>query len=94
MRLGIRRYESNAGKHKASRPNAYGKGRVASPMDLSDQEAQELLNRAIPIKGRLYARKGKHNYTFPNTRDNIYHGYIVDELGDDILRELNRGAWE
>ncbi len=93
-RLGIRIYEANDVKHKKERENYYGKGKTASPMDLSDQEAQELLNRAIWIKGRLYARKGIHNYTFQNTRDCIYHGYISDFPGDDILRELYRMKWD
>ena len=92
--LGIRRYEANAVKHKTNRWNAYGKGRMASPMDLSDEEAQELLNRAIEVKGRLYARKHGKNYAFQNTMDNVYHGYIAEDLGDDILRELNKKVWE
>lgn len=93
-KLGIRLYEANDIKHKKEKENYYGKGKTASPMDLPDQEAQELLNRAIWIKGRLYARRGIHNYTFQNTRDCIYHGYISDSLGDDIQRELYRVKWD
>ncbi len=92
--LGIRIYEPNDGKHKKDKKNYYGKGKVASPMDLSDEEAQELLNRAIWIKNRLYARKGKTNYAFQNTRDCIYHGYIAEDLGDDILTALYSVKWD
>ena len=57
-KLGIRHYHANIGKHKPNRENKYGKGKVASPMDLSDADAQELLNKAIPVDSRLYAKKG------------------------------------
>ncbi len=92
--LGIRIYEANIKKHKKERENYYGRGKVASPMDLSDLEAQELLNRAIWIKNRLYARKGTHNYAFQHTGNCIYHGYIADDLGDDILSVLYREKWD
>ena len=92
--LGIRIYEANATKHKKDRDNPYGKGKVASPMDLSDEEAQELLDHAIWIKQRLYARKGNRNYAFQNTKDCIYHGYIAEDLGDDILAVLYERKWD
>lgn len=92
--LGLRIYIPNDKKHKKDRQNPYGKGKVASPMDLDGEAAQELLDRAIRIKGRLYARKGKYNYTFQNTGGCIYHGYIAEDLGDDILSELNRKKWD
>ncbi len=92
--LGLRIFKANDEKHKKDRDNAYGKGRVASRMDLPDEEAQRLLDHAIWIKQRLYARKGKHNYTFQNEQDCIYHGYIADDLGDDILKELYKEKWD
>lgn len=92
--LGIRVYEANDEKHKRDRENAYGKGKVASPMDLPDEEAQELLNHAIWINGRLYARKGKYNYAFQKTRNCIYHAYIADDLGDDIVSRLLSEKWD
>lgn len=92
--IGMRIYKANDEKHKKDRDNAYGKGRIGSPMDLRDDEAQELLDRAIWIKQRLYARKGKHNYAFQNERDCIYHCYIADDLGDDILKELYKKKWD
>lgn len=55
--LGLRRYIANDKKHKFDRENSYGKGKVGSRMDLHDEEAQALLNGAIDIKGRLYAKK-------------------------------------
>lgn len=92
--LGIRIYKANDKKHKKDRANAYGKGRIGSPMDLSDEEAQELLNHAIWIKQHLYARKGKHNYAFQNEQDCVYHGYIADNLSEDILKELYKRKWD
>lgn len=92
--LGMRIYKANDKKHKKDGDNAYGKGRIGSPMDLCDDEAQELLDCAIWIKQRLYARKGKHNYAFQNEQDCIYHCYIADDLGDDILKELYKKKWD
>lgn len=88
--LGIRKYIANDKKHKFARENPYGKGRVGSRMDLHDEEAQELLNKAIEIKGRLYAKKNDNYYAFQNERDIDYHGYRADDLGDDIKRQLDR----
>lgn len=88
--LGIRRYIANDKKHKFDRENPYGKGKVGSRMDLRNEEAQELLNKAIEIKGRLYAKKNDHYYAFQNERDIDYHGYRADDLGDDIKHRLDR----
>lgn len=92
--LGVRIYRANDVKHKKDRVNYYGKGKSASPMDLDNETAQDLLNRAIWIKGRLYARKHGRNYAFQCTGGNVYHCYIADDLGDDILHELNAHKWE
>lgn len=92
--LGIRVYEANDEKHKRDRDNPYGKGKVGSPMDLPDEEAQELLDHAIWVKGRLYARKGKCNYAFQKTRNCTYHAYIADDLGDDIVSRLLSEKWD
>ena len=59
-------------------------------MDLHDEEAQELLNKAIEIKERLYAKKNGHYYAFQNERDIDYHGYRADDLGEDVKRQLDR----
>ncbi|MDC7289334.1 hypothetical protein NXH76_16155 [Blautia schinkii] len=88
--LGLRRYIANNAKHKFDRENPYGKGRIGSRMDLHDEEAQELLNKAVEIKGRLYAKKNGYYYAFQNERDIDYHGYRIDDLGDDIKRQLVR----
>ena len=63
-------------------------------MDLSDEEAQYLLDRANSIKGRLYAKKGRNYYAFQKTRECIYHGYIADDLGDDIKSAINSEKWD
>ena len=73
--LGRRIYQANSGKHKSSRFNPYGKGKVASPMDLTDDEAQDLLNRSVPIGQRFYGKRNGKYYTFNCTQNNIYHGY-------------------
>lgn len=88
--LGIRRYVANDIKHKFDRENPYGKGKVGSRMDLRDKEAQELLNKAIDVKGRLYAKKNGHYYAFQNEGNIDYHGYRADNLGDDIKRQLDK----
>lgn len=93
MILGKRIYRANSGKHKKERWNAYGKGKVGSPMDLNDEEAQILLDHAIEYKGRLYGRKDGKNYSFQNEQDVIYHGYQDENLGDDVVRELDKYLW-
>ena len=87
--LGLRRWIANSVKHKPDRDNPYGKGKVGSRMDLDDEEAQELLNQAIYIKGRLYGKKDGKYYAFQNERDINYHGYIADDMGEDIKRKLD-----
>lgn len=88
--LGLRRYIANDKKHKFDRENLYGKGKVGSRMDLHDEEAQDLLNKAIEIKGRLYAKKNGHYYAFQKERDIDYHGYRAEDLGDDIKCLLDK----
>ncbi len=87
--LGLRKYIANDAKHKFDRENPYGKGRVGSRMDLQDEEAQDLLNKAVEIKGRLYAKKNGRYYAFQNERDIDYHAYRADDLGDDIRYRLD-----
>lgn len=88
--LGLRRYIPNAKKHKFDRENPYGKGKTGSRMDLYDDEAQNLLNKAVKIKGRLYGKKNGNYYAFQNERDIDYHGYRADDLGEDVKRQLDR----
>lgn len=88
--LGIRRYIANDKKHKFDRDNPYGKGKIGSRMDLHDEDAQDLLNKAVEIKGRLYAKRSGYYYAFQNEGDIDYHGYRVDDLGDDIKSQLDK----
>lgn len=88
--LGRRRYIANDIKHKFGRENPYGKGKIASRMDLHKEDAQELLNRAAEIDGRLYAKKDGFYYAFQNERDIDYHGYRADDLADGIKRQLDK----
>ena len=92
--LGLRVYKANDKKHKKDKENAYGKNRFASRMDLDDVQAQMLLDKAILVKGRLYARKSNINYAFQNERECVYHGYQCADLSDDILRALDKASWE
>ncbi len=92
--LGIRIYQANNKKHKVDRENYYGKGKVASIMDLSDEEAQNLLDKAIFVDGKLYGQKSDSYYAFQCTKDNIYHGYKVNNLSEKIVRELNHFRWD
>lgn len=88
--LGIRKYSANSNKHKFDRENPYGKGKVASRMDLNDSDAQKLLNRAVYIDGRLYAKKDGYYYAFQNEGDVNYHGYRADDLKENITRKLDK----
>lgn len=92
--LGIRRYHANAGKHKPDRKNNYGKGKVASPMDLDDGTAQELLNKAVLIDGRLYAKRQGRIYTFMKEAPCVYHGYINEQASEHVQKELNKMQWD
>lgn len=71
-------------KHNRSMPTY---GVKDTPMDLTDEEAEELLNRGIPIGSRIFGclAKGKI-YVFPRHGANEYHGYPVD------VRELRTRA--
>lgn len=79
-RLGIRIYEPSP-KHKIN----LGWGTV---MGLSDSEAQELLQRAIPVNQEythLIAKRNGKYYSFRCHYDNCYHGYW-----DNTMSEKNR----
>jgi len=92
--LGIRYYHANAVKHKAERVNMYGRGKQASPMDLDDETAQLLLNRAIPANNRLYAKKNGKIYAFMKERPCIYHGYIDDGAPESVRKKLDKIQWD
>lgn len=52
------------------------------------------MNRAIYIKGRLYAKKGTSYYTFPTEGDVNYHGYhIDDDISEDVRRQIDKRIW-
>lgn len=93
-KLGIRHYRANAGKHKPDRKNEYGKGKVASPMDLDDEAAQELLNRAVQIDNRLYAKKNGKIYSFMPEAPCIYHGYIDEQVPESVRRKIEKLQWD
>lgn len=78
--LGMRVYQPNP-KHTAV-SHAYGKGKVASPMQLNQEEAQTLLNQAIEVGDRLCAAKNGECYMFMNHYDIYYHGYLEEHPSD------------
>ena len=90
LALGIRLYERNP-KHKLVY-SAMGDGNLASPMDLVDTAAQELLNRAIAFDAEkvLYAAKGGKCYAFREHEPGkaIYHGYLVDNPSPKVKNAL------
>lgn len=88
--LGKKIYIPNREKHKKDRENAYAPNRSGSRMDLTDKDAQELLNRSIRIGKRFYGKKNGNYYTFPCTRENIYHGYQSNDLEQYIKMQVDR----
>ena len=88
--LGIRFYEKNP-KHKATY-TSMGNGEQSSPMDLTDEGAQELLNKAISVGSEkvLYAVKDRKCYAFREHEPGkaVYHGYIVDNPSDKLQKAL------
>ena len=83
--LKIRKYEFNP-KHKVN----YGWG---SDMDLTDDEAQQVLNSAIEAgdeRKHLVAKyKGKF-YSFRCHYSNCYHGYIDESMPENLKRKVER----
>lgn len=93
-KLGIRVYCANSEKHKPDRAHEYGKGKIASPMDLDDESAQKLLNKAIQFGRKLHAKKDGKYYTFMSQSPCVYHGYIDDRVPDNVRRKLDKLSWD
>ncbi len=64
-------------------------GETVSPMDLNDEEAQLLLDRAIRIGERYYAKIDDRYYVFPVTVGNRYHGFRDDRLQQNIRDKID-----
>ena len=67
-------------------------GEDVSVMDLADEEAQALLDRAIAIgegSNRLYGKLDGLYYVFPITSGNTYHGFRHDSLPQHIQRKID-----
>lgn len=90
--LGIRHYEANK-KHR-KKPYTDAAGRYVDAMDLSDREAQELLNHAVEIDGNLYGKRNGQYYSFRRHHDNYYHGYQNNDLGLHIKNKIDAASWE
>ena len=83
--LGIRIYENNP-KHKVN----YGWG---SPMDLTDEVAQELLQDAVPVLNNCDHLVNFYNnkyYSFRRHHQNCFHGYIDNTLPNNIKSLLKK----
>lgn len=82
-KLGIRCYEANP-KHKVN----YGWGSI---MDLNEEEAQFILNKAVIAEDdekHLIAKyKGKY-YSFRCHWKNFYHGYLDNAMPEYMKRKL------
>ncbi len=81
----IRKYMPNP-KHSMNSYIRVG-GKVVSKMDLTDEEAQMVLNRAQIIDGKLYGNKGEKVYEFRCTIGCYFHGFEVTEFLNADLRE-------
>lgn len=85
-------YEPNDEKH-----HTQSRGR-RSPMDLTPEEATEVLNRSITVPGKKsrYAIAGDIVYEFRPHRDYVYHGHQIArdrellEVPLRVLEELGR----
>lgn len=84
LKLGKRIYEANP-KHKAN----YGWG---SLMDLTDDEAQYVLDRATVAENEekhLIAKYQNTYYSFRCHWKNFYHGYQDNSMPEDMKRRLS-----
>lgn len=84
--LQIRKYEFND-KHKINIGNI-------SEMDLTDQEAQELLMKAIAADedtyNHLIAKKNGKYYSFRRHHGNRYHGYRDNTMPEKLRRKVDK----
>lgn len=87
--LGIRKYEANP-KHGRMAYAYSSKGKIASPMDLCDEKAQEMLDSAVEVKGKLYGRYDGKYYAIQCTRENIYHAYIVEDMDTHLKNAIDK----
>ena len=90
--LGIRRYEANP-KH-GKQPYMNAAGHYVDAMDLDNDEAQKLLERAVEIDGNLYAKRKGQYYCFQRHHKNYYHGYQNNELKLHIRNRIDGVKWE
>lgn len=63
-------------------------GIKASAMDLSDEQAQNVLDHAVEINNHLYGMYEGKLYEFKKTERNIYHGYRNTVLGKDLEKMI------
>lgn len=85
-----RRYEYNPKHPRQGSPKIIG-GNQISIMDLSDEEAQIVLDQGVAYGERqVYGIWNGKFYSFYPHRENLYHGYSVerDEVPEAIVRDL------
>lgn len=86
--LGFREYERNE-KHKIK--EGIRKGVVVSIAPENDKKGQELLNDAIEFNRKLYSvdiEDQSKIYEFRNHHANKFHGFLNNELSDDIREKI------
>lgn len=87
--LGFREYERNR-KH-GNRVYTRKKGMVVGTAPKTDELGQQLLNKAIAFRGKLYSVDTDSNdeiYQFPNTEKNIFHAFRRDDIAQDDRKKI------
>jgi len=83
--LGRRIYEGNPKHHQSSYARA---DMIVSPMDLNEADAQDALDRAVEVDGRIFSKVKNAYYEFRKHHDNFYHGYRNDQIEANVKRKI------
>ena len=87
--LGFREYERNR-KH-GNRVYTRKDGMTVGIAPKTDELGQQLLNKAIAFRGKLYSVDTDSNdeiYQFPNTEKNIFHAFRRDDIAQDDRKKI------
>ena len=90
----IRKFVPSPKHHKKP---YYRGGVIVSQMDISNEIAQEVLNKSTLVDGRLYGSLNDKIYEFRRTIGHYYHGFDVTEsincdLKNRIIAEVNHNS--
>lgn len=89
--LGFREYELNE-KHGGREYYRAGGVKVGIAPE-TDELGQQLLNKAIELKGKLFSidtGKGNRIFEFRHSYANKYHGFHQEDLSPDLQRKIYR----